>query len=98
MALVVPAMAGVMSNHGPSSEGEGGQSHDGEESHSESHGENSYGSADVGPEDHLVEVADVCMALVSLEFFAEFLHVSSEGVVVVGFDPLVAFGKLGFRS
>jgi len=98
MALIVATMAGVMRNHGPSGEGEGGEGKDGEESHSESHGEHSDDSADVGPEDHFVEVADVCIALVSLEFFAEFLHVGGEGIVVVAFDPLVAFSEFGFRS
>jgi hypothetical protein len=98
MALVVATMAGVVRNHGPSGEGKGGQGNDREESHSESHGEHSDGSAEVGPEDHLVEVADVCIALIFLEFFSEFLHVGSEGIVVVGFDPLVAFREFGFRS
>jgi len=98
MALVIAAMTGVMRNHGPSGEGEGGQRNNGKESHSESHSEHSDGSADVGPEDHFVEMADVCISLVSVQLFSEFLHVSSEGIVVVGFDPLVAFGEFGFGS
>lgn len=88
-------MTRMMSNHRPPRKRERTQPHHRNNPHAQSHGEHSHQSTNVAPHDHFVEVTDVSFALVLFEFVSEFLHVGGEGVVVVGFDPLVAFCELG---
>ena len=71
MAAVVSSVAGVVGDHGPPSEGPGGQGEDGDEVHAQSHGQKADGRAGVGPADHLVEMTDVGVSLLLLELIAQ---------------------------
>ena len=93
--LIVPPVTRVMSHHGPPSEREGAQRHNGDQMHTVAHGEHAHDAAQIAPQHHFAQVADVGFALVGLELFAQAFHVQGEGVVIVGGDPFVVRGQFG---
>jgi len=74
VALVVSTVTRVVSNHGPSSEGEGGQGENGNNVHTEAHGEHADKTTGVGPHDHLLEMTDIGRPLVPPKFFSKLLQ------------------------
>jgi hypothetical protein len=88
-------MARVMSNHGPSGEGECGQCHDGDNVHAKSHGKHTHKSTGITPHDHFVKVLDISGTLILLELITELFHVGGEGIEIKVLDPLVTLGELG---
>ena len=94
MDAVVSSVAGVVGDHGPPSEGPGGQGEDGDEVYAQPHGQKADGRAGVGPADHLVEMADVGVSLLLLELIAQRLDVGREGDDVEVLHPLVLLLEL----
>lgn len=92
--LIVPPVTRVVSHHRPPREREGAQRHDGHQVHSVAHGEHAHDAAQIAPQHHFAQVADVGLALVGFQLFAQALHVEGEGVVIVRGDPLVVGGQL----
>jgi hypothetical protein len=95
VAFIIPPMTSVVRNHCPPGEGESRQRHDGDDTHTKSHGKQPHQSAHVTPHDHFVKVTHISVALVLFEFISEFFHVGGEGIEVEGFDPLIGLGELG---
>ena len=94
MAFIVSSVTSVVSNHGPSGEGPGGKTNNGNEVNAESHGQHSNGSAEVGPSNDFIEVADIIVSLFLFKSFSEFLDFLSKGFNVEGWDPLVSLLQL----
>lgn len=85
----------VMCDHCPSSEGEGREGDNREDAHTESHRGHAHDAAEVAPEHHFLQVADVGLALILFQLVAKAFHVGGKSIVVVRRQPLVVFGLGG---
>mmetsp|Transcript_504 Transcript_504/g.1447 ORF Transcript_504/g.1447 Transcript_504/m.1447 type:complete len:553 (+) Transcript_504:127-1785(+) len=96
--LVVAAVAGVVRNHRPPGHGPQRQAHHGDEVGLHPHGGDADGAAEVGPEDHALQVLDVRLALPFLEPAAQLAALLAKGGEVDARDPLVLGRHCGRRS
>mmetsp|Transcript_23325 Transcript_23325/g.68590 ORF Transcript_23325/g.68590 Transcript_23325/m.68590 type:complete len:366 (-) Transcript_23325:70-1167(-) len=96
--LVVAAVAGVVRNHRPPGHGPQRQAHHGDEVGLHPHGGDADGAAEVGPEDHALQVLDVRLALPFLEPAAQLAALLAKGGEVNARDPLVLGRHCGRRS
>mmetsp|Transcript_21555 Transcript_21555/g.27201 ORF Transcript_21555/g.27201 Transcript_21555/m.27201 type:complete len:119 (-) Transcript_21555:113-469(-) len=78
VALVVPTMASVMGNHGPSGKGPCGEGHNTDEVYTETHGEKTNRCTEVRPSYNFVQMTYIVFSLLLLQFFSQLADLLSK--------------------
>mmetsp|Transcript_26639 Transcript_26639/g.57986 ORF Transcript_26639/g.57986 Transcript_26639/m.57986 type:complete len:477 (-) Transcript_26639:107-1537(-) len=99
LLAVVPAVGHVVAHHGPAGEDAGGEEEggDGVAGHGVAHAAQGEAGevAHIGPEEHLLQVLHVLLALLLLELTLEGTHLSAPGLEVEVLAPLSGVRGLG---